>query len=261
MVRDLLVLDHLGELLVIATDAAGGVGPKPCDGVHAPAYVVGLFTARVALMEVMACGARPIAVALGVCCEPEPVAAQVREGVLEEMGVAGVDGGALVMSSEKNLLTVQTGVGVTVLGTVRPQGFRPGRARPGDRVLLAGRPKVGGSVEPRDPELADLPTVVRALASGHASDLLPVGSRGAAAEAHSLARSSGLTYVPEFPAGLDPLASAGPATALLISAAPGSVQDLIRTVSPKPCRDVGYLTLSGGSGRSRAGREPEAPTC
>lgn len=239
--RDLLVFGHGDELVVVAVDSAGGVGPKQADSVRVQASVVGRLTARVALMEVLACGARPRGVALCSCNEPRPVAEELREGVLEEMACAGLSPGDLVMSSEKNFPTVQTGVGVTAIGTVRREDFRPGSGRPGDTVLLVGRPKVGAEVRADDAEAADLQAVILALALPGVSDLVPVGSGGAGAEARVLAEPAGLEFWPAYPEGLDPRASAGPATALLIAAAPESVEALGSLLAPRPCREIGRL--------------------
>jgi len=256
-VRDLLVFTHAGELVVVATDSAGGVGPKPGDRVRVSARVVGMFTARVALMEVLACGARPHAVALCCCNEPEPAAAEVRAGVLREMARLRLAPCALVISSEKNFSTVQTGVGVTVLGFCRPEEFMPGRAQPGERVLVVGSPKVGAKVTPDDPELADLPLVARLLRLRLASDLLPVGSRGIGPEARALASSAGLGFIPSYPEDLDPQASAGPATALLAAVPPGAVRAMVQAAGPVPCRDVGCLVPAGEPGGPPDGVPPE----
>lgn len=253
-VRDLLILPRGDELIVVAADSAGGVGPKQGDSVRVTARTVGKFTARVALMEVLASGARPLAVALCSCNEPHPVAAEVMQGVLEEMACVGLPPETLVMSTEKNFPTVQTGVGVTAFGAVRSADFRPGRARPGDRVVVVGRPKVGAEVNPDDEELADLRAVLFAAALPGVSDLLPVGSTGVAAEARVLAALAGLKFVPSYPEGLDPRSSAGPATALLVCARPEAVEELSRGLAPKPCSDVGCLVRPAGPG-SPGGRE------
>ena len=48
------------SVMVVGCDAAGGIGPKPLDKVKVSGYTLGRFTARVALMEVLAVGASPI---------------------------------------------------------------------------------------------------------------------------------------------------------------------------------------------------------
>jgi len=57
----LIPISH-DELLVIACDSLGGIGPKQHDMVKVPAEIVGQYTVRGPLMEVLAAGARPVAV-------------------------------------------------------------------------------------------------------------------------------------------------------------------------------------------------------
>ncbi|HHY18163.1 MAG TPA: alpha-ribazole-5-phosphate synthase, partial [Firmicutes bacterium] len=52
--RDLTLVSLTEDcVLVIACDSAGGIGPKELDSVKVPGYVLGRFTARVALMELL----------------------------------------------------------------------------------------------------------------------------------------------------------------------------------------------------------------
>ncbi len=241
-VRDLLVLNlEGGRAVVIACDSAGGVGPKPDDAVAAPGYVVGRFTARVALMEILAGGASPVAVVNSLCVEPFPTGEEIARGVREEASLAGVDPEAAVTgSSEKNIPTLQTGLGVTVVALADPAGLRPGRAAPGDLVIAAGRPKWGNEVRLDDPEIADL-ELVRLLGSRPGvHDLLPVGSRGIAREARVMGESAGLRYVPLLPPGWDVAKSAGPSTCLLAAISPGHVDAAMAGVA-QPWAVVGRL--------------------
>lgn len=217
--RDLLVLEtELGSWL-LAVDVAAGVGEKPGDAVRAPAYVVGRFTARVALAELLAAGAEPVALADPVGAEPEPTGREVLRGIRDEAAEAGLDL-PVTGSTEKNLPVVQSSVGVVALGFAPPGALRLGPARPGETLWAVGRPKVGASVRLDDPEIADLRALGLLLASPHLHLCVPAGSGGVAAEGRQLALEAGLTWEPEearegagpaFPLS----ASAGPATCLV----------------------------------------------
>jgi len=241
-VRDLLVIDTEADCWVLACDSAGGVGPGPADAIRVPGRVVGLFTARVALMETVAAGATPTALSL-VVAGPPSLGDEVRRGVLEEMNLVGLDGDALVMSTEKNFPTSQTAVGVTVIGRGPRDGLLPGGARAGDVVLVIGWPKVGGEVREGDPETADLATVMAVVRTGLAHDILPVGSRGIRAEGLELARSAGLNVVlderPHPSLNLDK--SAGPATAVLVAAPEAALSEVRRAAMGRPCHRLGVL--------------------
>jgi hypothetical protein len=227
--RDLTVLDLPGgDRLLIACDAAGGIGPKPMDAVPVAGYVLGRFTARVALAEVIAAGGKLLAVINNCCVEPEPTGEEILRGILDEAALAGLSPEAVTGSFEKNLPTVQSGLGVTVLGLA---GRSFGQAVAGDLIVAVGRPKVGPEVTLDDPELADLPLLLRLAADRSVHDLLPVGSRGIAAEAVVLAASAGLAadFLPAEP-GWDLHKSAGPATSCLVAVPPSSLPALALTL-------------------------------
>lgn len=227
--RDVTVLTLPGwSRLLVACDAAGGIGPKELDAVRVPAYVLGRFTARVALMEVIAAGGRPIALVDTACVEPEPTGRELLRGVVDEAALVGLSAEAITGSFEKNVPTRQTALGVTALAVAERE--LPGAA-PGDLVLAVGLPRVGPEVQLDDPAAADLP-LVRGLAQApEVHDLLPVGSRGIAAEVADLAGSAGLAaeiLPPE--EGWDLAKSAGPATCCLVAVAPGALPALALTL-------------------------------
>lgn len=224
--RDLTLLDLPGGgRLLVACDAAGGIGPKPLDHVKVPGNVLGRFTARVALMEVLAAGGKPVLLVNNACVEPDPTGHEILEGIRQEAALAGLGPDAITGSFEKNTPTSQTGLGVTVLALTEERA--PRMARAGDLVLAIGRPKVGREVNVDDPEIADLPLVRWLAAQPLVHDILPVGSRGIAAEADDLARCAGLALDwLDREEGWDLEKSAGPATCVLVAAPPRALPAL-----------------------------------
>lgn len=241
--RDLILI-HLGRgdlVQVVACDSAGGVGPKEGDAVRAPARVVGKFAARVALMEVVAAGATPVCLVNNLCVEPEPTGKEILEGVREEAGLVGLDPGlAVTGSTEKNIPTVQTGVGVTALGLARAGELRLGRSRPGDQVVCVGVPRVGEEVMTAIEEVMDLPALKNLLELPYVREVLPVGSRGIAWEAMSLAAGAGceLNFYPGI--SLDLAKSAGPATCAVVTLEGGDAEEMCK-ITGKPVEVIGYL--------------------
>lgn len=59
--RDISLIPRGEQYLAIACDSCGGVGSKEMDLVPASPQIVGYYTARVALMEVLSIGALPMA--------------------------------------------------------------------------------------------------------------------------------------------------------------------------------------------------------
>jgi selenophosphate synthetase-related protein len=244
-VRDLSILNLApGVLLVIACDSIGGIGPKPLDTVPTSGYELGRLAARVPLEEMLACGATPLLLVDTLNVEREPTGAAILAGVRDEMRDAGMDPAhALNGSTEDNVRTVATGVGIVVLGLAEQERFRPGRAQADDTVLCAGIPKSAPHhrVIPDDPDILR-PGAVRVLAGlDGVRDILPVGSRGALAEAHDLATAAGVTFIPDTNASVDLSASGGPGTCCLIAVSPDAVHTVFSQAGLPPVARVGTL--------------------
>lgn len=216
--RDVGVVELGGGLyLVLACDSLGGIGEKERDVVRVSPYVVGRFTGRVALMEVLATGAAPRAVSAAIAGEPAPTGEGILAGLRDELKATGL-ALPLVVSTEKNVPTCQTGLGVTAVGTALRADLRLNTTQPGDRLYCVGVPKVGAEVTLEDPLLADCALVQELLACPGVHDVIPVGSRGLKGEAEQLAGALGLTLHWEEDLPVDITKSAGPATCLLVSA-------------------------------------------
>jgi len=240
--RDVVLLPlGTGELLAVACDSAGGIGDKEQDGVRVGGYVLGRFTARVALAEVLAVGARPLLIVNTLSVEWDPAGREIWRGIRDEAAVLGLDPErAITGSSEENVVTCQTGIGVTVIGRTTSSALRLPCARPGDVLVSVGRPKVGAAVSLGDPDIADLSTLLTLLAQPWVKDIIPVGSRGIAHEAGLMAEPAGGCFLPEADCPIDLTMSAGPATCLVAAVPPGRLADLRRLVRP-PIYPIGRL--------------------
>ena len=240
-VRDLLIVDG-SPPLVIACDSVGGIGPRPADLVRVPADVVAHFAARVPLLEVLCSGARPVALINTLCHDMAEATVFINtfRAVASEVGIRP---DAVTGSTEENVPSPATGVGVTVIGTLAGD-LLTGGGRPGDVVICVGWPRSA----PHDevfighPDIVPLSTVQALVTTGAVHDALPVGSRGIGYEAGQLTESSGcaLTWLPH-PLPLD--ASGGPASCVLFACDPASVPDLRNTVPGHvPWHPVAELT-------------------
>jgi thiamine monophosphate kinase len=232
-----------GRVLAVSCDSAGGIGPKPLDRVKVDAYTVGRFTVRVALMEVLSVGAEPICLANTLAVEPNPTGNQIIKGIREEAEYAGVDPRIpMTYSTEKNVHTRQTGVGVTVVGTTLVGAVRIGRCRPGDSVVAVGLPHVGHEVLRGEKErmLADSRDVRILLKLSFVHEIIPVGSQGILNEARTLAEDSNLRFKLVRSLQLDARKSAGPATVVLCTCPQSYLRKLSKSVE-KPVNLVGIL--------------------
>ena len=220
-IRDLLILDGT---LVIAADSIGGIGPKPADTIPSDARTVAHFALRVPLLEVLCAGARPIAVIDNLCVELDPTGAPMIEEIRRLAAEAGVAPLAVTGSTEENVATQATGIGVTVIGRIGPGGLLSGGSRSGDLVICAGLPLSA----PNDEVWIGHPAQV--TVAGVVHDALPVGSRGVGWEVGQLAASAGLKHTRLSPNDLFFTASGGPASCVLFSCHPESLKAIVSMI-------------------------------
>ena len=220
--RDISIIRQGGRLLVTACDALGAIGSKPADVVAACEEICGAYTLRVCLNELAAVGATPLFVLSLVCNEWEPTGRRVLDGIRAELVESGYPDLPVSGSSEQNMPTSMTGLGIAVVGTADSLRWR--HTAPGDRLVLVGLPWVGSEVLEHSGELLR-PSVVRSLIGQDAvTDVIPCGSRGVRHELEVLESESGVRIVLHEPAPVDLDKSAGPATCALV-AVHGSLAD------------------------------------
>jgi len=243
-IRDLLAIEILPKLdLIIAVDSDGGIGPKPQDTVNVPGDTLGRFAVRVPLMEILASGATPVSVVDALGVEMDPTGKEIIKGVRDEVRDAGLDAEAMVTgSTEDNVPTVATGMGVVIIGIVHRDDLRPGKALEGDVVAAVGLPKSapGDRIHWSDPEIANPQTVQMLAAMTFVHDILPVGSKGIIHEIHELASSAGLQEIIDSSAPIDFNKSAGPSTCVLVALPSERVESLRKSLSC-PVTIAGHL--------------------
>ena len=243
-IRDLTKIDLGDEFsLVIAVDSDGGIGSRAHDLVKVSEYVLGRFAMRVPLMEVLSCGALPVAAFDMLTVPMDELGREIVRGVRDELAEAGLGADfPLSGSTEDNVPTNATGVATTVLGVVHQDDFRPGSSRAGDRVLCVGLPKSAPDDEITldDQEMVRLSHIAKLLRMDGVHDLLPVGSRGVSYEARELASSAGLELIVTRDTKLDVDKSAGPSTCVLLSVSAEESVSVARGLSV-PVTEAGTL--------------------
>lgn len=232
-VRDLSIIElNKNQRLVVACDSAGAVGAKELDELKCSNYILGRFTARVALLEVLAVGAMPVLISDGLAVEMEPSGREIIQGITDELRVLGIaDKCHLTGSTEENFPTKQSGIGITVIGLATTEELRLGKVQSGDEVHCFGLPKVGSQVNLEDPEIVNLHTVRKLSTYPEVHEIVPVGSKGILYEAQQLTQSYGknLSIDPNCPLPLTE--SAGPATCLIAAVEPKLKETLYQEFS------------------------------
>lgn len=243
-VRDLTVIDiNETQYMVVACDSDGGIGNKEMDAVKVSEEVLGAFAVRVPLFELIACGATPMLVVDCLTVEMNGTGEKLIRAIKDYSRRAGLtDDRQFTGSTEDNVPTLQTGVGITVLGVVEKNRFFPGRARDGEAVVCAGIPKSAPEHEVRleDPEILAIEELIKLRQYPEVSDLLPVGSKGLRYEANQLARSAGLDFKLLADCGVDVDQSGGPSTCVLFAAPPAAIENLKQELQA-PLTVIGYL--------------------
>ncbi len=221
------------EIVVIACDSDGGLGPKPNDAVPVEGPTLGRFAARVPLLEIVAAGATPVVVVDTLTVERDPTGQPIIDGVLAEAADAGVPSEAVTGSTEDNVPTVATGIGVTVVARATFETLRVGVARPPFEVVLFGRPMSAPAdiFGPDHPDILTVPALAAVLAFDGVVEALPIGSSGVSNEFVAMARTAGGTpeMNDDWPCDRDQ--SGGPSTAALLAVTPDRLAEVLHRLT------------------------------
>ncbi len=239
--RDLSVFEiNDDSVMVVGCDSAGGIGPKSLDKVKVSGYTLGRFTARVALMEVLAVGATPVCLTNTLGVEPDPTGFEILEGIKSEIQLARLDGSLVIIGSmEKTVAVEQTGIGITVVGLAPKNNLKIGLSKPDDLLVAVGRPSVKDEVLPAEErgEIADLEDLLKLMGCSFVHDVIPVGSQGIIHEVNVLATDSGLRARLELPE-VETKKSAGPATTVVVTVSKNAFARLSGLIN-KPIQVIG----------------------
>ncbi|MBC7083359.1 MAG: hypothetical protein H5T95_07700 [Firmicutes bacterium] len=246
-VRDLVLVDLLGDLvMVVACDSNASIGEKPMDSLKQPYAEMGRSAVKVPLMEVIASGATPILVVDALCVEMEPSGKKIIAAIRGELERAGLAQDIeLTGSTEDNARTVQSGIGVTVIGLATRRSLRLRTTTAGDAIVCVGIPKSGVTTPYKedDTDIAHVSTVMTLSRLPYIREILPVGSKGVRYEATELARYAGLELEEASPPPpIDMDTSAGASTAVLATLRPEHVPELRRTLV-EPVFEIGAAAV------------------
>jgi hypothetical protein len=206
------------QCLVMACDSAGAIGKKELDIIQIEPYIVGRFTARVALLEVIAVGAAPKMISATISNESYPTGTEMVVGIKDELSSLNLDDLPLSISTEKNFETRQTGIGVTAVGICKSNYLRIGKSKANDLVYCHGYPKVGNEINGIDDvEIVQGVNIYELLNMEDVHEIIPIGSQGILKEIENMATSIGLKFIMADEINIDVNKSAGPSTCLIFT--------------------------------------------
>lgn len=218
MKRDVSLV-RLNELesLVIAADNSGGIGLKEKDFLKTPYDVVSYYGFRVAVMECMAAGGKPISVVVHNFCQDdawEPIMIGIERG-MKELGMKNIP---ITGSTESNFTLLQSALGVIVIGK-RAVTYREQVVSPRDMELaVIGSPLVGHEVLDCAKDVLPL-SLFYELCQLEDIVILPIGSKGIMHEVRNILDDD--TIISErLKCDVDIGKTAGPSTCVLMAFKP-----------------------------------------
>ncbi|GKV58382.1 hypothetical protein LMRF01_0326 [Listeria monocytogenes] len=193
-VRDLSVIDVPGGCVLTSCDISAGFGEKVHDGLRVAPEVTARLTLRVALLEMLASGAVVVAVSDVIGAEMEPTGKRVIAGLKDELIKADLGHIELNGSTEENMNVTQTSVGVLVTGFATKAALKLINVHEAAVLFAFGEPIVGAEVLQRMAEMPDYHLVKKLVEHSDVLEVVPVGSKGMAYEANTLARLNDCTF-------------------------------------------------------------------
>ncbi|WP_086313475.1 hypothetical protein A5821_000980 [Enterococcus sp. 7F3_DIV0205] len=239
-IRDLSVAFFTDEIgIVTACDSSAAIGLKEADQVKVDPEITAAFCLRVALLEVLAVGGKPTMVIDTIGGEMEPTGKRMLKGLTAELKKAGLENVLINGSTEENMLTEMTSIGVTVIGSIHKAELNYGKVLSGSWLYQVGEPFMGSDVLMQEQEIFSYQDFYAIQKQAHVLEILPVGSKGVSYEAAKLAESSGLKVIFDQIQFMDSR-SAGPATVLLVAVEEN--QPLQLTNQAIHIKKIGYFT-------------------
>lgn len=240
-IRDLSLINiDEKRTMVIACDSCGGIGMKEGDTLKVPPYYVAKFTVRVAIMEVICAGAEIITITNAVCNEMENTGLEVIKGIKEELKSAGISDITLTGSTEENFKTISTGIGVTAIGMCNKSKLKVNSIKEEAFIISMGIPKLGNEINlVKDDEIIDYIHIKKLVKSDYVYEIVPVGSKGIAYEAETIAKNNGFKLEFNLELSVDIHKSGGPSTSIIAAVDPQKIMYMMKSF--KNVNIVGYL--------------------
>lgn len=232
--RDLTLVDLLCDIkLVVACDSNASNGEKPNDTKSNSYEETAVSALKVPFMEVLATGATPLVVINNLCVEMDPSGKRIINAMKEELKEAGFwENIQFTGSTEDNMVTTQTGIGVTVIGLLDNSKSKLRKTQKDDLVICVGIPQSGIHIpySEKDGDVCKIKDLVKLRTLDFVHEILPIGSKGAQYEAWEMAKSVDMSFYQVEQNEVDMKTSAGSSTAVLASIKNERVDELVNSL-------------------------------
>lgn len=239
--RDLTVLSiDENKYLAVACDSCGGIGNKKYDTVKSSPQITSYITGKVVLAELLSMGFKPLVLSNGLAVEMNDTGLQLIEGfnnVISKLKTCKVH---LTGSTEENIPTFQTGMGVTCIGICEKHKLKYNKTINNDLCILVGTPLVGDEVLKNYDSVLDITDYENFYLCDFIKEILPIGSRGIEAELNELCNYNNLKFQYNKIISVDLKKSGGPSTCCLITVKADDL-DKIKFITDKPIEIIGQF--------------------
>ena len=237
-IRDITIIDFdENRYLGIACDSCGGIGYKEQDMVKASPQLTAYHTGKVVLAELMSMGFTPFILADGLAVEMNDTGKQLIEGFNEVLSKLSFNV-HLTGSTEENIKTVQTSMGITCIGLCDKDKLKFNKTKSGDLCLIIGLPMVGNEVVNNPDKALDIEDFEKLFHCDFIKEMLPVGSRGIECELNDLLKYNGLNFKYESNISIDLKKSGGPSTSCIVTLSKDNLEEVKNTIK-KPINIIG----------------------
>lgn len=197
-------------IMLLACDSCGAVGLKEFDVVSAPNELVGGLTARVPVLELLSLGADIKMISITLANEDNPTAKEIISGVKSELKNYDIK---YVISTEKNMKTVMTGLGISLVAMVEKNNLRLISDYDDDFYLyMAGLPSLGEEVIKNKDLIFNQEMLKSLIADKDVLEIIPCGSKGIIGE---LSKIKGID-ISKYSNEAEFVKSCGPSTAAIV---------------------------------------------
>ncbi len=240
---DLQLIENGNDYLIIACDSAGGIGNKPGDVIKVDPETTGYYSCLVPIMEILCARGEIISIVDTLSVEMEPTGKRMIKGIKKLMNNVGLEESILTGSTEENVETSMTGIGVTVLGRIAKSRHRAKKITKDQVMVVIGYPKVGeeflnDEIKMRLHQCVKASDMVLIKDIETIRDMIPIGSKGILHECDVMAERNGLAFK-ETDHNIDMGKSAGPGTCILGAIMPEDLEALVAKLKPLPVTKIG----------------------
>ncbi len=217
-VRDItLILIDEERYIAVSCDSCGGIGEKEKDVVKVSAQIAGEQTAKTVLSEIISIGAEPLMLSDGLAVEMEDTGRKIIEGIKNTINMLSKSSIHLTGSTEDNMKTVQTGMGITAIGMVEKANLKYNITNSSDLAVIIGEPLVGYDVVNNPDKVLDISDYEKIRGYSYIKEMIPIGSKGIGHEVNELCKYNNLSFNYKEKLDTNINKSAGPACCCVVT--------------------------------------------